>query len=46
MFDYEVLSLLQGGNYVDAPLLSNSAFPAEFKDKFEALIKQIEGRKK
>jgi hypothetical protein len=31
---------------VDAPLLSNSAFPAEFKDKFEALIKQIEGRKK
>jgi len=37
---------LQGGNYVDAPLLSNSAFPAEFKDKFEALIKQIEGRKK
>ena len=46
MFDYEVLSLLQGGNYVDAPLLSNSAFPAEFKDKFGALIKQIEGRKK
>ena len=46
MFDYDVLSLLQGGNYVDAPLLSNSAFPAEFKDKFEALIKQIEGRKK
>jgi len=46
MFDYEVLSLLQGGNYVDFPLLSNSAFPAEFKDKFEALIKQIEGREK
>jgi hypothetical protein len=46
MFDYDVLSLLQGGNYVDAPLLSNSAFPTEFKDKFEALIKQIEGRKK
>jgi hypothetical protein len=46
MFDYDVLSLLQGGNYVDAPLLSNSAFPAEFKDKFGALIKQIEGRKK
>ena len=46
MFEYDVLSLLQGGNYVDAPLLSNSAFPAEFKDKFEALIKQIEGRKK
>ena len=46
MFDYDVLSLMQGGHYVDAPLLSNSAFPAEFKDKFEALIKQIEGRKK
>ena len=46
MFDYDVLSLLQGGNYVDAPLLSNSAFPPEFKEKFEALIKQIEGRKK
>ena len=26
MFDYDVLSLLQGGHYVDAPLLSNSAF--------------------
>ena len=46
MFDYDVLSLLQGGNYVDAPLLSNSAFPPEFKEKFEALIKQIEGREK
>ena len=46
MFDYDVLSLLQGGNYVDAPLLSNSAFPPEFKEKFEALIKQIEERKK
>ena len=46
MFDYDVLSLLQGGNYVDAPLLSNSAFPPEFKEKFEALLKQIEGRKK
>ena len=46
MFDYDVLSLLQGGNYVDAPLLSNSAFPPEFKEKFEAFIKQIEGRKK
>ena len=46
MFDYDVLSLMQGGHYVDAPLLSNSAFPAECKDKFEALIKQIEGRKR
>ena len=46
MFDYDVLSLLQGGHYVDAPLLSNSAFLPEFKEKFEALIKQIEGRKK
>ena len=44
-FCYDVISMLQGGNYVDAPLMENSAFPESFLSKFNDLIKQIEGAK-
>jgi len=46
MFYYDVVSMLQGGNYVDAPLLRNPAFPANMKEKFEELIKQLKGGKR
>ena len=45
MFYYDVLSMLQGGNYVDAPLLSNSTFPEKLRENFVDLIKLIEGAK-
>jgi hypothetical protein len=44
-FYYDVISMLQGGNYVDAPLMENSAFPESFLLKFNDLIKLIEGAK-
>jgi hypothetical protein len=44
-FYYDVISMLQGGNYVDAPLMDNSAFPESFLSKFNDLIKLIEGAK-
>jgi hypothetical protein len=44
-FYYDVISMLQGGNYVDAPLMDNSVFPESFLSKFNDLIKLIEGAK-
>ena len=44
-FYYDAISMLQGGNYVDAPLMDNSAFPESFLSKFNDLIKLIEGAK-
>jgi hypothetical protein len=42
MFNYDLLSMLAGGAYVDAPLLNNEAFPEELTSKFESLISDIE----
>jgi len=42
MFNYDLLSMLVGGAYVDAPLLNNEAFPEELTSKFESLISDIE----
>jgi hypothetical protein len=42
MFNYDLLSMLAGGAYVDAPLLSNEVFPEELKSKLESLISEIE----
>ncbi len=42
MFNYDLLSMLAGGAYVDAPLLNNEAFPTELKSKLESLISEIE----
>jgi hypothetical protein len=42
MFNYDLLSMLTGGAYVDAPLLNNEAFPEELTSKFESLISDIE----
>jgi hypothetical protein len=42
MFNYDLLSMLSGGAYVDAPLLNNEAFPQELVSKFESLISDIE----
>jgi hypothetical protein len=44
-FYYDVISMLQGGNYVDAPLMDNSVFPESFLSKFNDVIKLIEGAK-
>jgi hypothetical protein len=44
-FYYDVISMLQGGNYVDAPLMDNPVFPESFLSKFNDLIKLIEGAK-
>ena len=44
-FYYDVISMLQGGNYVDAPLMENSVFPESFRSKFSDVIKLIEGAK-
>jgi hypothetical protein len=42
MFNYDLLSMLAGGAYVDAPLLNNEAFPQDLISKFESLISDIE----
>jgi hypothetical protein len=42
MFNYDLLSMLAGGAYVDAPLLNNEAFPEELTSNFESLISDIE----
>lgn len=42
MFNYDLISMLKGGAYVDAPLLSNPSFPTELKDAFESLATEIE----
>jgi hypothetical protein len=42
MFNYDLLSMLTGGAYVDAPLLNNEAFPEELVSNFETLISEIE----
>jgi len=42
MFNYDVLSMLEGGAYVDAPLLNNEAFPPDLMGKFESLISELE----
>ena len=41
MFTYDLLSMLEGGAYVDAPLLNNPSFPLESVSNFEALIVEI-----
>ena len=41
MFNYDLLSMLEGGAYVDAPLLNNPSFPPESVSNFEALIFEI-----
>jgi hypothetical protein len=41
MFNYDLLSMLEGGAYVDAPLLNNPSFPPESVSNFEALIVEI-----
>ena len=41
MFNYDLLSMLEGGAYVDAPLLNNPSFPLESVSNFEALIVEI-----
>ena len=41
MFNYDLLSMLEGGAYVDAPLLNNESFPSELKSDFESLIVEI-----
>ena len=41
MFNYDLLSMLEGGAYVDAPLLNNPSFPPESVSSFEALIVEI-----
>jgi hypothetical protein len=42
MFNYDLLSMLTGGAYVDAPLLNNEVFPEELVSNFETLISEIE----
>ena len=42
IFNYDLLSMLTGGAFVDAPLLNNEAFPQELVIKFESLISEIE----
>lgn len=41
MFNYDLLSMLEGGAYVDAPLLSNPSFPTELKDDFDSFVVEI-----
>ena len=41
MFNYDLLSMLEGGAYVDAPLLNNPSFPPKSVSNFEALIVEI-----
>jgi hypothetical protein len=41
MFNYDLLSMLEGGAFVDAPLLNNPSFPPESVSSFEALIVEI-----
>lgn len=41
MFNYDLLSMLEGGAFVDAPLLNNPSFPHEFLSEFESLIVEI-----
>ena len=45
LFKYEVLSMLEGGAFVDVSLLSNPALPAEFRSEFESLIIEIKAVK-
>ena len=42
MFNYDLLSMLEGGAYVDAPLLNNESFPPELRSKFESLLSELE----
>lgn len=42
MFKYDLKSMLEGGAYVDAPLMSNSSFPSENISKFRLLLDDIE----
>ena len=41
MFNYDLLSMLEGGAFVDAPLLNNPSLPPESVSSFEALIVEI-----
>jgi hypothetical protein len=41
MFNYDVLSMLEGGTFVDAPLLNNPSFPPESTREFEMLIAEM-----
>lgn len=40
--NYDLLSMLIGGAYVDAPLLHNPSLPTELKDEFESLAAELE----
>ncbi len=42
MFKYDLKSMLEGGAYVDAPLMSNSSIPSENISKFRLLLDEIE----
>lgn len=42
MFNYDLLSMLEGGAYVDAPLLNNPSFPTELISEFKSLVSEIE----
>jgi len=42
-FYYDVIAMLVGSYYVDAPLMDNSAFPESFRSKFNEVGKLIEG---
>ncbi len=42
MFKYDLESMLDGGAFVDAPLMSNSSFPSENISKFRLLLDEIE----
>jgi hypothetical protein len=45
-FNYDLLCLLKGGAYVDAPLLDNPSISADQKMRFEFLTSEVEKAKK
>ena len=38
MFNYDLSSMIEGGAYVDAPLLENPSLPNEYKNVLESVI--------
>ena len=40
MFKYDFVSMLEGGSYVDSPLMNNPCFPAAFTEKFELVLRE------
>jgi hypothetical protein len=45
MFEYDLRSMLEGGTYVDNPLLANPGFPEKMREKFTSLLQEMESTK-